>query len=137
MNHTQVGDITEQRFILYCMERNIPISKPLNNNLPYDCIIEVNNRLLKIQVKTGYNNQSKDSFVFNTRSTSKNYTECTTKDYIGLIDGFITWYKDLPNNFFYIPIDKASKSGMIMYFGDNPKSNQNYVGDYDFDNLLK
>ena len=30
MNHTQVGDITEYKFILYCMENNIPISKPLN-----------------------------------------------------------------------------------------------------------
>ena len=39
MNHTQIGDITEIRFALYCMEHNIPICKPMNNNLPYDYII--------------------------------------------------------------------------------------------------
>lgn len=135
MNHTQIGDITEQRFILYCMERNIPISKPLNNNLPYDCIIDMNGRLLKIQVKTGYNNKVENGFVFNTCSTSKNYTEITTKDYKGLIDGFITWYKDLPDKFFYIPIEKVPSGSMNMYYGDSPKNNQNYVYDYDFDNL--
>ena len=136
MNHTQIGDITEQRFILYCMERNIPISKPLNNNLPYDSIIEVNGELLKVQVKTGYENGIEHGFMFNTRSTSKNYTEITTKNYIGLIDGFITWYERIPDKFFYIPIEKATLGCMKMYYGDNPKNNQNYVGDYDFDNLL-
>lgn len=136
MNHTQVGDITEQRFILYCMERNIPISKPLNNNLPYDSIIEVNGELLKIQVKTGYENGVECGFMFNTRSTSKNYTEITNKNYIGLIDGFITWYKDLPDKFFYILIEEAPSGSMNMYYGDNPKNNQNYVYDYDFDNLI-
>ena len=136
MNHTQVGDITEQRFILYCMERNIPISKPLNNNLPYDSIIEVNGELLKVQIKTGYENDVEYGFMFNTRSTSKNYTEITNKNYIGLIDGFVTWYKDLPDKFFYIPIEEASSGCMNMYYGDNPKSNQNYVYDYDFDNLI-
>lgn len=137
MNHTQIGDITEQRFILYCMERNIPISKPLNNNLPYDCIIEVGGKLLKIQVKTGYDTDTKDTFMFNTRSTSKNYSECNTKNYVGLVDGFITWYKELPDYFFYIPIEESSKGSMKMYYGNNPKSNQHYVGDYDFNNLLK
>ena len=136
MNHTQAGDITEQRFILYCMERNIPISKPLNNNLPYDCIIEVNGQLLKIQVKTGYQSDYTNVFTFNTRSTSKNYNECTTKNYIGLIDGFITWYKEIPDKFFYIPIEKAKTGNMNIYFGDKPRSNQNYAYDYDFDALL-
>ena len=136
MNHTQIGDITEYRFALYCMERNIPISKPMNNNLPYDFIIEINDKLLKVQVKTGYNSKSQNSFMFNTRSTSKNYTEVTTKNYIDKINGFITCYFDIPNKFFYIPIEKASKGCMTMYFGDTPKSNQNWCKDYDFDNLL-
>lgn len=136
MNHIQVGDITEYRFALYCMERNIPISKPMNNNLPYDFIIDLNGRLLKLQVKTGYNSSSKDGFMFNTRSTSKNYAEITNKDYNGLIDGFITCYEALPNKFYYIPVDKASKGCMTMYYGNNPKYNQNWCKDYDFDNLL-
>lgn len=136
MNHTQIGDITEYEFVLYCLKKNIPVSKPMTNNLPYDFIIDINGKLLKIQVKTGYDSPNKESFMFNTRSTSKNYNEITTKNYIGLIDGFITCYYELPNKFYYIPIENASQGCMRMYYGDNPKHNQNYVKDYDFDNLL-
>lgn len=136
MNHTQIGDITEYRFALYCMEHNVPISKPMNNNLPYDFIIDINGQLLKIQVKTGYDNKTKESFMFNTRSTSKNYSEVTMKDYKGKIDGFITCYSSIPNKFFYIPIEKASKGNMVMYYGESPKHNQNWCKNYDFNNLL-
>lgn len=48
MNKTQIGDISEQKFILYCLKREIPISKPIGNNLPYDFIIDYNNNLYKI-----------------------------------------------------------------------------------------
>lgn len=136
MNHTQIGDITEYRFALYCMEHNIPISKPMNNNLPYDFIIDLNGKLLKIQVKTGYDGKGQNSFMFNTRSTSKNFSEVVEKTYEDKIDAFITQYPIIPNKFFFIPIDKASKGCMTMYYGDNPKCNQNWCKDYDFDNLL-
>lgn len=136
MNHTQIGDITEYRFALYCMEHNIPISKPMNNNLPYDFIIEINNKLLKVQVKTGYDSTGQNTFMFNTRSTSKNYNEIINKNYIGKIDGFITYYSVIPNKFFFIPIEKASSGTMKMYFGETPRYNQNWCKDYDFDNLL-
>ena len=136
MNHTQIGDITEYKFALYCMEHNIPISKPMNNNLPYDFIIDLNGKLLKIQVKAGYDSKSQNSFIFNTRSTSKNFNEVVEKTYEDKIDAFITQYHAIPNKFFFIPIEKASKGSMVMYFGDNPKYNQNWCKDYDFDNLL-
>lgn len=136
MNHTQIGDITEYRFAIYCMERNIPISKPMNNNLPYDFIIDIHGKLLKIQVKTGYDNKSMNSFMFNTKTTSKNFSEIVEKDYQDKIDGFITCYKDIPNKFYYIPVGKAAKGSMVIYFGDAPKINQNWGQDYDFDNLL-
>lgn len=136
MNHTQTGDITEMKFVVYCMEHNIPICKPLGNNLPYDFIIEVKKQLYRVQVKTGYGDNIKDGFMFNTRSTSKNYNEITTKDYVDKIEGFVVWYEQIPEHFFYIPIDKAASGTMKMYYGDDPKSNQNYVGDFDIDALF-
>lgn len=132
LSHTQTGDATEYRFFLYCIEHGIDISKPLTNNLPYDCIIDYKNKLLKIQIKTGYNCSSKDSFMFNCKSTSKNYNEVTMKTYEGKIDGFITWFKDIPENFYYIPVEKANKSTMVIYYGDSPRKNQNYHLDFIF-----
>lgn len=129
MNTTQIGDISEQKFVLYCLEHNIPISKPIGNNLPYDFIIDYNNKLYKIQVKTAHIGESKNSWIFNTRSTSKNYTEIINSDYIGKIDYFAVIN---PNHPFicFVPIEKATKSAMAIYYGDSPTSRQHYYKDF-------
>lgn len=132
LSHTEKGDALEYRFFLYCIEHQIPCLKPLTNNLPYDCVIDYQEKLLKVQIKLGYKSSAKDTFIFNLRSTSKNYSECTTKNYQGKIDGFVTWYKEIPQYFFYVPIEKTGKSSMAIYYGENPKKNQNYYKDFIF-----
>ena len=136
LSHTEIGDATEYRFFLYCIEHGIPVSKPITNNLPYDCIIDYNGKLLKIQIKTGYNSPSQNSFVFNCKSTSKNYNEVTVKTYENKIDGFITWFYNNKDLFYYIPIEKAGKSTMTIYYGDNPTKSQNYYKDFIFNARL-
>ena len=129
MNKTQIGDISEQKFILYCLEREIPISKPIGNNLPYDFIIDYDNKLYKIQVKTAYRSKTQNSWTFSTRSCSKNYNEITTSNYIGKIDYFASVNPE--NNIIcFVPVDKAGISMMTIYYGDNPKPGQNYYKDF-------
>lgn len=127
MNTTQIGTITEQKFILYCLENEIPISQPIGNNLPYDFIIEFNNKLLKIQVKTARKGETEGTITFNTRSCSKNYSEVTTSNYLGKIDYFATCWD---NKWLFIPIEGASKGEHRICMHDNPKSNQHYYKDY-------
>ena len=128
MNTTQIGDITEQKFILYCLEKEIPVCKPVGNNLPYDFIIEYNNQLLKIQIKTArLNKDNNDVIIFNTRSCSKNYNEITTSDYVGKIDYFATEWN---NNWYFIPIEKASTGEHRIYLGEKPKPNQHSYKNY-------
>ena len=129
MNKTQIGDISEQKFILYCLEKNIPISKPIGNNLPYDFIIDFNNQLYKIQVKTAYESKTQDSWTFNTRSTSKNYNEVINKDYIGKIDYFAV-INPSNNIICFIPIHEAAFGSMNIYYGEKPKPNQNFYKNY-------
>lgn len=122
MNTTQIGDITEQKFVLYCLEKEIPISKPVGNNLPYDFIIEYNNQLLKIQVKTARQSPtSNDTITFNTRSCSKNYNEITTSNYIDTIDYFVTYWDSY---WYFVHISQAAKSEHRIFIGENPKPNQ-------------
>lgn len=130
MTTTQTGDITEQRFILKCLTNGIPISRPIGNNLPYDFIIEKDNQLLKIQVKTGYQPIDNNIFTFNTQSTSKNYSEINGQDYIGKIDFFAAYcvYLDL---FVFVSIEQAKKCSMNIYYGDSPKKNQNYIKNFE------
>lgn len=129
MNKTQIGDISEQKFILYCLQHEVPVCRPIGNNLPYDFIIDYQNCLYKIQVKTAYPGQGKNSWIFKTRSTSKNYSEIVEKDYIGKIDFFAVVN---PTNDFmcFVPINQAAKGSMSLYYGENPTKQQNYYKDY-------
>ena len=129
MNKTQIGDISEQKFILYCLQHEVPVCKPIGNNLPYDFIIDYNNQLYKIQVKTAYNSIGNSSWTFNTRSTSKNYSEVVKKDYIGKINYFAVVNPEY-EQICFIPIDKAAKGSMNIYYGETPTSQQHFYKDY-------
>lgn len=48
----QIGDIGEAHAIYEFTKLGIPVSKPVNNGMVYDLIIDVDNRLYKVQVKT-------------------------------------------------------------------------------------
>ena len=48
----QVGDVGEAHAIYEFTRLGIPVSKPVNNSMVYDLIIDVENVLYKIQVKT-------------------------------------------------------------------------------------
>ena len=129
MNKTQIGDISEQKFVLHCLVKDIPVCKPIGNNLPYDFVVDYNGNLLRIQVKTAYKGTSQDTWVFNTRSTSKNYSEVTNHNYIGLIDYFAVVNPE-SEYIIFVPIDKAAKGSMIIYYGETPKSNQKWYKDF-------
>ena len=130
MNTTQIGDISEQKFILYCLQRDVPVCKPIGNNLPYDFIIDYNGKLLKIQVKTAYKGKTiSDSWTFNTRSCSKNYTEITNHSYIDLIDYFAVVRPD-KDEIVFVSIDEAAKGSMIINYDDICSTRQNHYKDF-------
>lgn len=48
------GYIAEQKFILDCLSRDIPISRPIFNTEPYDFIVEIGGAFKSIQVKKAW-----------------------------------------------------------------------------------
>ena len=68
-NHVKKGNISEQQFILYCLNNDIKVSRPVFNDARYDFIIDINNKLLRVQVKTAYDSQTEERFVFNTSNS--------------------------------------------------------------------
>ena len=48
-----VGEITEQQVVLEFLKLGIMVSKPLVQSSKYDYIVDINNKLYKIQIKTG------------------------------------------------------------------------------------
>lgn len=138
MNKTQIGDITEHIFILYCLQKEIPISKPIGNNLPYDFIIEVNNKLLKIQVKTSYipKQSNGNTIVFKTISSSKNYNEIISTNYINKIDYFVTILNSKNNLPLFIKAEENLPAECPICITDNPHKNQRDYKNYTFEKVF-
>ena len=63
------------------------------------------------------------------KALQKNYSEVTTHNYIGLIDYFAVINPE-SKDVIFIPIDKAAKGSMVIYYGETPKSNQKWYKDY-------
>ena len=130
MNTTQTGDISEYKFILYCLEHDVSVSKPIGNGLPYDFIIDYNNKLLKIQVKTAYKSNAKNCWAFNTRSTSKNYNEVTNHSYVGLIDYFAVVNPE-HDDIIFVQVNSAATGSMVIFYGEQKIcKTQNHYIDY-------
>ena len=66
MNTQIQGAMTQQRCFLKCIEAGFIVSKPLFDNARYDFILDTDNKLLKIQIKTSrWKDEEHSAFVFN------------------------------------------------------------------------
>ena len=72
LNTVSIGDIGEAQAIALFTKNQIPVSKPLTNNVRYDLIIEKNNKLYRVQVKSTANIKD-GKMEFATKTT--NYTK--------------------------------------------------------------
>jgi hypothetical protein len=114
------------------LEKEIPILRPVGNNLPYDFVIEYEGALRKVQVKTGRKAAYEGSYIFNTRSTSKNFNEVVQKTYEGKIDYFAVQFRDHSREFYLIPVGDTGTNATTLYLGDNPRPGQNVGSKYKF-----
>ena len=113
LNTVTIGDIGEAQAIALFTKKQIPVSKPLTNNVRYDLIIEKDNKLYRVQVKTTANiKDGKMEFAtkttnytkgtWSTNHYSKNEVDlfflyCLENDWCGL---FIPDNEDIPTTLF-------------------------------------
>lgn len=91
------GYMTEEKFVLECMERDISVSRPIFNTEPYDFIVEANQELLRVQVKKAWKDAKgremvclKSSYP---RSTKEHVASQNVRvDFIAAISTTGEWY---------------------------------------------
>ena len=93
----QKGNLTELQCITACYELGYNVSIPYGENSRYDFILDIDGKLLKIQVKTSRNKKSiknpKDAIVFTCRSSNTNASGNTYHRYTKeQIDYFATYW---------------------------------------------
>ncbi len=72
MDTKLTGDIAEQAAVLQALKRGWGVLKPVGDRLPYDVVFDVNNVLIKIQVKNGWFDNRTQNYVVDTRRTKTN-----------------------------------------------------------------
>ena len=115
-----VGAQTELQCITYLHGLGYNISIPWGDNARYDFVLDVNNKLYKIQVKTA-RIKSEGVYVISTKSTSMNRSGNKIKHYTkDDIDYFATFIK---NQCYLIPFKETSRSEKTLRFLP-PQNNQ-------------
>ena len=90
------GYVTEEKFILECLNRNIPISRPIYNVEPYDFVVEINGKLISVQVKKSWIDKKNRNIVCikssYPRSSKTKYVNSESCDYLAVLVGDLDWY---------------------------------------------
>jgi len=66
------GDIAEQSVLLFALKMGWGVSKPIGDRLPYDLILDVDGKLVRIQVKSAWLDTVKQNYVVDNRRTKTN-----------------------------------------------------------------
>lgn len=126
MNPKQRGETSEAVILAELKKRGYTVSAPFGENARYDFIVDDGKQLKKVQAKRAWEDNGR--VVFNTKSTTSNYTETEKED----IDSFMV-YAPCLNSMFEIPIENATSSTMALRYvetGNGQEKNINWVDDY-------
>lgn len=130
-----IGEKSEAIVLAELIKRDIPVSLPFGDNQRYDMLIDINNKILKIQIKTI---NFKEEYMTFEACSSSTHRGGKKKSYKGEIDYFIAYCSEL-NKVYMMHIDEASKTTVTMRI-NTPKNNQTanikWAVDYEIDKQL-
>lgn len=129
------GTVTELQVATYLLQLGYIVSQPLVQDSKYDLIVDVNHKLIRLQVKTArkQDRNKGESIVFNCRSTTNNVRECKQRYYsTEEVDYFATYWND---RVFLVPINECSSEKTIWI--EKPlNSSSTYAYDYTAEEVL-
>jgi hypothetical protein len=115
------GDIAEQAVILFALHKNWGVAKPIGDRLPYDLILDVNGKLVKIQVKYAWYDKAKSNFVVDVRRTKTNRRIILRKPYLPSDFDFAVVFIDDLNLFYVFPSEVFINYGSEIHLVETDK----------------
>jgi len=115
---THKGCLAEYRFALECLKRGFAVSMPLLASSVYDCLIEKNGVIKKIQVKSAMSKEVDNKGVHvKIRRNDKQYPAT-------LVDYFAVWVEDYKGFFIFkndekIKVKRLNLSGVNKIYFNN------------------
>jgi len=119
----------------YLLSLGYNVSQPMCQDSKYDLIVDVNNKLLRLQVKTArLSEKSNSSITFNCRSTTKNSQTHKSRSYgLDEIDYFATYWN---HQVYLVPVGECS-SQKSLHLEKPKQSNWSYIEDYKAKEVLE
>lgn len=100
------GALTEMKCQMFLIEKDFIVSKPILDNARYDLLLDYNNKIYRIQIKTSRWNIENETIIFSCKSQhSISGGNKIMKYSPEEIDFFMTEWN---NNFYLIPCEKES-----------------------------
>lgn len=122
LNTVSIGDVGEQYAALMFSKKNCVVSKPLTNNARYDLVVEINNKLYRVQVKS--TESVKDGkMIFATKTTNYTKGSWSSNHYsLNEVDMFFLYCQENDWCGLYIPEEEICTQLTIRT--ELPKNNQ-------------
>lgn len=115
------GDIAEQSVVLFALQKEWGVAKPIGDRLPYDVIFDVNGRLIKIQVKSAWFDAVKGNYVVDNRRTKTNRRKMIRDGYKSDDFDFAVVYISEINIFYVFPFTVFVSYGSEIHLIETEK----------------
>ncbi len=106
-----VGQRTEAVVLAELVRRGHDVLVPFGTNHRYDLVVDLGDRFLRVQCKTG--RLRRGCVVFNARSTRTNTVSCHSRDYRGEVDAFAVHCPGTGGTY-VVPIDDAMATDVAL-----------------------
>ena len=100
------ADIAESAVITELLKRGFRVLKPIGDRLPYDLALDINGKLLKVQVKSAW--LRKNAYYVDTRRTKTNRRQMLRERYDSKDFDFAVIYIDDLRVFYIMPLTTFS-----------------------------
>ena len=128
----QKGITTEMYVAAYLLSLGYNVSQPMCQDSKYDLIVDVNDKLLRLQVKTARLSDN-NSIIFNCRTTKNSRTNKSRAYGENEIDFFATYWN---NQVYLVPVGQCS-SEKRLHLQKPRQSNWSYIEDYKAKEVLE
>lgn len=124
----QKGDVAEYRVIAELLRRGFSVLSPCGDRLPYDLALDIDGRLVKIQVKLAWHYEKCNSYIVDVRRSQTNRKIYKKTKYCESDFDFLIAYIPDGDVFYIFPADFACSfaGGITMTEGEQrqrrPKS---------------
>lgn len=142
MNTVGIGDIGEMVAITKFTKKGFIVSKPLSNVAKYDFIVEIQDKLYRVQVKTTESTKDEGAKMnFSTKTTNYEKGHWKSNKYSSEeIDLFFLYCLENDWSGLFIPVTSIEIPFTLSLRLTPPKNNQtkgiNFAKDYEFEKQL-